>query len=176
MTGQLGYQIVSISGYRTQVSGTGVVSSSAITGFSLLATPLTTGTQPTVQQSDPYLYVTSAPTKTNTTYATLSSAGIVLTLDTAPILPSGLQAQSTSTTGIATPQQWLYQTTNTGNQQTVVVEGYQSTLSSSGNVLGTVVYPDVGNMTIASVSATDYVNEAVYPLPAARSTLPYSRV
>ena len=46
-----------------------------------------------------------------------------------------------------------------------MVEGYQSTLSSSGNVLGTVVYPDVGNMTIASVSATDYVNEAVYPLP-----------
>ena len=165
VTGQLGYAIVSISGYRTQFSASGVLSSSAITGFSLLATPITIGTQPVVQQSDPYLYVATAPTKTNITYAQLSSAGIVLTLDTAPILPNGLQALSQSTTGISTPQQWLAQTVSPTTGQPIVIEGYLSLLSSTGSLLTTVLYPDYGNMTIASVSANDYVNEAVSPLP-----------
>ena len=142
VTGQLGYSIVAISGYRTQLSASGVLSSSAITGFSVLALPITTGTQ-TTQQSDPYLYVASAPTKTNVTYAQLSSSGIVLTLDQAPILANGVQAQGTSTTGIATPQAWLRAANNTAGQP-IVVEGYLSTLDGTGTPLTSAVLPDAG--------------------------------
>ena len=75
-----------------------------------------------------------------------------------------MQAQGTSTTGIATPQAWLRAANNTAGQP-IVVEGYLSTLDGTGTPLTSAVLPDAGNMSIASVSATDYVNEALSPLP-----------
>jgi hypothetical protein len=158
VTGNAGYLITAVTGSRTQVSSSGVISSSAIIGIGSLplAAAIPSGAP---QVSDPYLYPSAPVAKTATSTATLSTAGIVLLLDTAAILPSGVQVTQSTETGRAAPQQWLRAVSGQG--ATYVIEAYQSALSSLTTARTTAVLPDYAVMTILSISAQDYVSEAV---------------
>ena len=156
VTGQLGYLITAVTGTRTSFSPAGVLSVSAIIGLGSL--PLTAA-NPTGQAPDPYLYPSAAVVKTGVSTANISSNGLLFLLDTQAILPNGVQALSTAETGQPQAQQWLRQVT--GPSGPIVVEAYQSVLLSSTAARPAAVYPTYGTLSIVSISAPDYVMEAV---------------
>ena len=157
ISGQTGYMLLSARGTRTQINSAGVVVSNSIIG---LGSVQGSGSSLSTERNyDPYLFLGGfVENKTATSFASISSAGVVFVLDNGPILPNGYQ---TSTQVAGTSEAWLSLAPN-GQ----VVETFFSEFSSSGAQLPTssYVYPTSSSLVIASVSAPDYVVESA-PLP-----------
>ena len=162
VTGQLGYLITSVTGTRTSFSSAGVLSVSAIIGLGSL--PLAAA-NPAGQAPDPYLYPSTRLERPPSRRANISSNGLLFLLDTQAILPNLVQVTSTAESGQPQAQQWLR--TVQGPSGPVVVEAYQSQLTSTTTARTAAVYPSYGTLTISSISAPDYVTSAV-SLPSCR--------